>query len=334
MAAKKSTKREFDWRAYSKPARLLTPEQESAFSSGILRPFLELALGDDGVSLEIRARQATLYYRGSSLVRITGAQPPFSASIDANVRLPRADRPGAEQLETWPLQTAEQVSACVEELARLRAVLDGFAAEEPVSAREHLTSFARANRVAPESAELIVVDIEYQYGRRRFDFVAMRRATSVGGAGAFTTPRLAIGELHTGSRQPGGVLTSFGADAAEFAHALSQEHLVRAKTELGDLVRQRQRLGLLPETPFTHFAEGMPELLVAFTEPAFVTPVFDAPLSELHDRLIARRFPVELLRLAAIGAARPESDDASLSVTEDDLLPYRAFKGMRKRLQA
>jgi hypothetical protein len=335
MAAKKSTKREFDWRSYSKPARLLTSEQEDALSSGILRPLLDMALADDGVSLEIRARQATLYYRGVSLVRVAGAPESFSASIDANVRLPRAERPGAEKLETLPLTTAEQVSACIEELASLRALLDRFAAEEHVSAREQLTAFAVANRANPESAELIVVDIEYQYGRRRFDFVAMRRATSVGGEGAFTTPRLVIGELYTGHRFPDAVggMTSFGAEAAEFAHALTQEHLIRAQSELGELAAQRQRLGLLPELPFVHFAEGLPELLVVFTNPTFFTPAFDAPLAELHDRLVARHYPTELLRLAAVGEARPESEDTSLAVGEDELLHYRAFKGMRKRLQ-
>jgi hypothetical protein len=336
MAAKKSTKREFDWRSYSKPARLLTAEQEDALSGGLLRPLLDLALSCLGVSLEIRARQATLYYRGVSLARITGATEPFSASIDANLRLPRSERPGTEQLETWPLATAEQVSAFVGELAALRTLLDGFAAEEPISARERLTAFAAANRVTPESAELLVVDLEYQYGRRRFDFVAMRRASSVGGPGAFTTPRLVIGELYTGHRFPTAVggMTSFGADAAEFAHALSQEHLMRAQAELGELAAQRTRLGLLPETPFSHFAEGLPELLVAFTDPRFFESAFDAPLAELHDRLVARHYPTELLRLSAVGEARPESDDASLAVGEDELLHYRAFKGMRKRLQA
>jgi hypothetical protein len=336
MAAKKSTKREFDWRSYSKPARLLTAEQEEALASGLLRPLLDLALGADGVSLEIRARQATLYYRGVSLARITGAAERFSASIDANVRLPRAERPGAEQLETWPLATAEEVSACLAELASLRATLDTLTADEPVSARERLTQFAAANRVAPETAELLVVDIEYQYGKRRFDFVAMRRAASVWGSEAFTTPRLVIGELHTGHRFPTAVggMTSFGADAAEFAHALSQEHLFRAQAEIGELAAQRTRLGLLPQTPFSHFAEGLPELLVAFTDPRFFEPAFDAPMAELHDRLVVRHYPTELLRLAAIGEARPESDDDSMAVGEDELLHYRAFKGMRKRLQA
>jgi hypothetical protein len=335
MAGKRSTKREFDWRTYTKPVRLLTREQEEALGSGVLHPLLELALAGRGVSLEIRARQASLYYRGFSLARVGGQDAAFSASVDANLRVPRAERPGVERLEAWPLESAVQVSAFVAELGQMCALLDGFAAGEPPSAREDLAAFARANRQTPEVAELIVVDIEYQYGRRRYDFVGMRRAQSVGGAEAFSAPRLVIGELHTGAKslRRGSNLTSFGADAAEFAHALAGEHLARAKAELAESEWQRERLGLSPQTPFARFADGMPELLVAFADPSFTQPASDAPLSELHDRLVARRFPTELLRLAAIGASRPETDDLSLAVGAADLLDYRAFKGMRKRLR-
>ena len=336
MSAKKSTKREFDWRQYSKPSRLLTPAQESELLGGFLRPLLDLALEGD-LSLQIRARQATLYQRGVSLVRLTGAEAPFTAQIDANLRLPRAERTGAERLESWPLAGAADVEALLGEVRNLCELADEWAAEDATTpAREVLTRFAQANGPhASQAAELVVVDIEYQYGKRRFDFVAMRRATGVGGLGAFTTPRLVIGELFTGDRAPTSPvgLTSFAADAAQFAHALSGEHLERAKAELAALAAQKVRLGLLaPELPFSHFTAGSPELLVAFMTPAFSEQSLDAPLAEMHDRAVARHFPAEFIEFAALGEARP-SEDHSLEVLEDDVLPYRAFKGMRKRLQ-
>ena len=274
MTAKKSTKREFDWRNYSKPERLLTPAQETDLLGGVLRPLLELALADDGLSLQIRARQAALYYRGTSLARLSGPELPFVAQIDANLRLPRAERSGAERLETWPLACPEDVAAFLAEIGRLRAAADSWSADEPsMSLREQITRFAQANGPhATQTAELIVIDIEYQYGKRRFDFVGMRRATGVGGFGAFSTPRLVIGELFGGDRPATSVssLTSFAADAAQFAHALSGEHLERAKAELEALVAQKIRLGLLAsDIPFSHFTAGSPELLVAFTTPRF-----------------------------------------------------------------
>jgi hypothetical protein len=334
MSARKSTKREFDWRSYTRPPRVLTAEQESAFCEGLLRPLLDLSIADRQMSLEIRARQATLYYRGASLVRLGGTSAPFSATIDANLRLPRAERPGAEKPETWPLETSEQVSDVLAAIAELRACIDSPSEDAPPSSRELLIDFAKANRMQADSAELIALDIEYSYGHRRFDFVGMRRATSVGGPAAFTTPRLVIGELYTGHRPPNATagLTTFGADAAEFARALGGEHLGRAKAELRDVALQRQRMGLLPATPFSHFADGSPELLVVFVDPDFIAPTLDAPLSELHDRAVARHFPTDLLHFAAVGPARPGGDDRSLTLREDDILPYRAFKGMRKRL--
>jgi hypothetical protein len=335
MAAKKSTKREFDWRTYSKPSRLLTFEQEEALLGGVLRPLLDLAHNDATINFEIRARQANLYYRGVQIVRITGAEAPFSASIDTTLRVPRAERPGAEALETWPLTTPDEVSACLVEIASLRAGLDAFAQTEPLTARDLLMQFAAANRIDAETAEIVVVDVEYQYGRRKFDFVAIRRAVSVGGAGAFTTPRLVIGEVYTGHRMPGATsgLTSFGAEAAEFVHALSGEHLMRAGAEIGELVLQRERLGLSPETPFARITDGLPELLTVFVRPDFATTAYDAPIAELHDRAVIRHFPADLMRFSAAGDARLESADKSLTLGEDDVLTYRAFKGMRKRLQ-
>jgi hypothetical protein len=338
MTAKKSTKREFDWRNYSKPQRLLTPAQETALLGGVLCPLLELALADDGLSLQIRARQAAFYYRGTSLARLSGAEPPFAAQVDANLRLPRAERSGAERLETWPLACPEDVTAFLAEIGRLRTAADEWSADEPpMSLREQLTQLAQANGPhATQTAELIVIDIEYQYGKRRFDFVGMRRATGVGGFGAFSTPRLVIGELFGGDRPANSVasLTSFAAEAAQFAHALTGEHLARAAAELEGLVAQKIRLGLLPaDVPFAHLASGPPELLVIFATRQFTEASLDAPLSEMHDRMIARHFPAELLGLAAIGEARSAGNGSSLEALEDDVLSYRAFKGLRRRLR-
>ena len=158
----------------------------------------------------------------------------------------------------------------------------------------------------------------------------------MGGAGAFSTPRLVVGEL----RSPGRPLTrnsslaAFGSDAAEFVHALAGEHLIRAKAELADLVAQKVRLGLLPaDLPFMRFTEDLPELLVVFTDPEFTEPALDTPIAELHDKLVARKFPTELLTFAATGeAAAAFGGDAEDRILEDDVMSYREFKGFRKRL--
>jgi hypothetical protein len=335
MTAKKNTKREFDWRSYSKPARLLLGEQETALRAGVLRPVLELCLApsEPRLDLEIRARQAAIYYRGAPIARITGTSAPFCGAIDVRFASPRHERPDAEQLETTVLADAPSVDAFVANLQRSVHALDGFSASEgeTPSAREELLRFADANRQNAAELEILVVDIEYQYGRRKFDFVAMRRAAAVGGVGAFTTPRLVLGEVYSGHRPPSAAagLTSFGADGAEFAHALRGEHIERAKAELGELALQRMRLGILGEAPFARFTEGVPEVLVVATSPEIVDPDLDAALAELHDRTVARHFPPELLRFALAGRAR--GVDGSFAVGEDDVLSYREFKAARRR---
>ena len=71
-----------------------------------------------------------------------------------------------------------------------------------------------------------------------------------------------------------------------------------------------------------------------FSDPDVVDAKFDAPVAELHDKLIAKRFPADRLAFAAVGEARENAESADrvdLTVREADVFDYRAFKGMRKR---
>lgn len=342
MASKKSTKREFDWRAYSRQPRTLTDEQETALATGRLAPLLELARSNSGFSLQVRANQATLYYRGVSFVRVRAKEAGLVGEVDANLRLPHAERSSAERLESFALGNAGEVAELMESLNGMRQDLDRWSAEgEPLPAREYLLKFLAQNSGRwPDADKLLVVDVEHPYGRRKFDFVGVRCAESVGGAAAFTTPRLVLGELRHPGRPLGGSsrMADFGSDASELAHALSGEHLARVREEVGGLLRQKQRLNLLPATiPFEHITDGYPELLVVFTGADVADARFDAPLAELHDKLVVRRFPVDRLRFAAVGQAREglaEPNSSELAVRSGDVFDYRAFKTMRKRRRA
>jgi len=332
MAKKQATKREFDWRSYTKPVRLLSDDQEAAFAGGVMSPMLEWALSHQGVRFEIRARQAALYLHGTMLLRIRGAEQPFVGEIDANIRLPRAERPGAEKLETWELSTADQVARCVAELDSLLELTEDFSLSAEPTERAVLHAFAQGNTGA-EDSDYVVVDTEYQYGHRRFDFVAMQRAEGVSGFPGFTTPRLVVGQLKSAGRSMAGSagLAPYAADFAEFARALSGKHLQRAKAELDALVAQKQRLGLFPESiPFRHFTADDPEYLVVFAGVAVGESSLDAPIAEMHDRLVARHYQPDLLRLASVG---PTDSTEALSIHADDALPYKAFKSYRKSLR-
>lgn len=330
MAKKTNTKREFDWRSYTKPVRLLSDEQETAFSEGLLSPLLRLALERPDLRLEIRARQAAFYCLGTLVLRVRGAEPPFVGEIDGNVRLPRAERTNAEKIETWPLSTAEEVAAATAEVAALCDLTATFTDAE-MPERGVLHAFARAN--SSGDGDLVVIDTEYQYGKRRFDFVAMKRAEGVAGPGGFTTPRLVVGQLKSAPRPLGGTsgLSVYAADFAEFARALSGAHLAKAKEELGDLFAQKQRLGLLSaDIPFRHLTEDDPEYHVVLAGFSAADEALDPPLIEMHEKIVTRHYRPELLRLAHV--AHPENA-AELRLSAADLMTYREFKGYRKRLR-
>jgi len=331
MAKKSSTKREFDWRSYTKPARLLSPEQESALLDGALSPLLELARSRDDLRMEIRSRQAAFYCRGTLVLRVRGAEEPFAAEIDANVRLPRAERAGAEQLETWPLSSAEEVAQCVAEVIALCTLTAGFSEGVPASERAVLHAFADAN--SSPDGDLMVIDTEYQYGKRRFDFVAMKRAEGVAGPGGFTTPRLVVGQLKSAPRPLGGTsgLAVYASDFAEFARALGGAHLAKAKDELAELFAQKQRLGLVSaDIPLRHLTEDDPEYLVVLAGFSAGDEALDPPLIEMHEKIVTRHYRPELLRLSSVeNPGRAEE----LRLSADDMMTYREFKGYRKRLR-
>lgn len=331
MAKKSSTKREFDWRSYTKPPRLLSPEQEAALLGGVLAPLLDLALERQDLRLEIRSRQVAFYCLGTLVLRVRGVEEPFVAEIDANVRLPKADRVGAEQLETWPLSTPEEVASCVGEVITLCESVAGFADGAVASERAVLHAFADAN--ASADGDLIVIDTEYQYGKRRFDFVAMRRAEGVAGPGGFTTPRLVVGQLKSAPRPLGGTsgLAVYASDFAEFARALGGTHLAKAKDELAELFAQKQRLGLVADdVPLRHLTEDDPEYLVVLAGFSAGDEALDPPLIEMHEKVVTRHYRPELIRLASVDDPTRAEE---LRLTADDMMTYRDFKGYRKRLR-
>jgi hypothetical protein len=336
MAKSKSTRREFDWRTYTKPARLLTDEQERSFADGVLSPLLVWARSHDAVRFEIRARQAAIYHAGAMLLRIRGAEETYVGEIDANIRLPRDERTGTERLETWPLSSLGEITTVITQLDELLVLSTGFSAGSPTSERGLLHAFAAANDGhAGADSRYIVADTEFQYGKRRFDFVGMRRAEGVGGLAAFTNPRLVFGQFKSDGRSLAGSsgVVAHAADFADFAQALGGAHIEAARRELDDLVRQKLRLGLLhPDIPFRHFPEDDPEYLVVFSGYDLASVELDVPLAEMHDKLVARHCRPELLTFAAVGSGA--GSDPDLSLGPNDAMSYREFKRVRKHLRS
>ncbi len=320
--AKKQQKRQFDWRTYSKPERILSPAQEDAFSAGILRPLLDLASTGPEFRFDIRARSANVYYRGASLVRVSG-EGPFVAEIDN----------AGGGVERFEIAAAADVSAVLARIQEDRDSLDEAlaAGTEQRNERAYEMAIAAGNDGADlwEDA-LVVIDTEYALGKRKIDLVALGRTEGVTGPGGFANPLLVFVDLRVPGQPIGGSggLAAVAGDLAEFVKALGGEHLQRTREELTALVAQKVRLGLLPaDLEVRAIDDRMPQLLVAFAEYDIAEPVHDVAIIELHEKLTARHFPTERLRFVDFTMVPPDGD--GLALGPDDAMNYREFKAYR-----
>lgn len=319
--AKKSSSRQFDWRSYSRPSRLLTDAQEAALSEGILRPLLDAVMAHPLMRLEIRSASASIYYRGASVLRLTG-DGPFIAEFGSGSRL--------------PIAAHADVQTCLETLTVESAAADADVAATGRNERSYEQAIACGNSGGDLWAdELVIIDLEYTYGKRRYDLIGLHRREGVTGPGGFANARLAFIDLRVPGQSltGGGGLAAVGADFAEFVKALGSEHLDRAKIEFEDLVQQKSRLGLLPaELDFRGFTEEFPELIAMFADLRIAEPSNDAAMTELHERLVARHFPTERLRFVDLPSVAEDGQGAT--VREGDVRDYRAFKSYRHAQRA
>lgn len=332
MAKKQSSKRKFDWMTYSRPARRLSDFQRESFADGLLRPLLELAVEQDGLSMEIRARSAQFYFSGYSLLRVTG-DGPFTAEFEVSHLAPRGERTG-ERLERRMLETTDDVNESQALLQQLVSSIESdWDAERDLSDRAVRMELARANRGLDLYAdEYVVVDSDYTYGQRRYDLLALQRTEGVTGPGGFANCELVFVDVRHSARSVTGAAgpAAVGADIADLTKAVGGSHIARVREEVEDLVRQKVALGLLPkDLELRALEERMPQMLVVFGN-VEVNAMEHAAL-ELHDKLVARHFPPERLRFVYLPQLE-EGPSEELSLREGDAMSYREFKAYRKTL--
>lgn len=319
MAKKQKTKREFDWRTYSKPARLLTEAQERAFQDGMLAPVLEWTTSDPLSRFEIRARSASLYHRGVSVVRIL-SESPFIAEFEP------VEGAAPERLE---ITDDASVAGLIERLDTARTRLD--AAPETRNRRSYAHAIARGNSGDDLAADaMVIVDSDYSLGRRKLDLVALLRSEGVSGPGGFASPDLTFIDVRVPGQSltgPGG-LSATADDLADFGKALSGEHVRRAAFEIAELANQKVRLGLLPaELEVRSVSESLPHFMVAFAESDPTPPANDATIIELHERLASRHYPTH--RLGFVHFTQVPEDGDGLTLEPGDAMDYREFKAYR-----
>lgn len=322
--AKKAPKRQFDWKTYSRPARLLSEAQEVALAEGLLAPLLRLALADDALRLEIRARSANLYCRGTLVVRVTG-ESPFVAEMESDV----GGAPDRLELAT-EADAARLLAAIAEKRTELDASYDPGGRPE----RAYLQLIADSNAgIDLFASEYVVLDMEHTYGKRRYDLVLLRRVEGVTGPGGFAHARLVFADVRTPGQALSGAsgLDVVAGDLAEMSKALGGSHLERIRAEFAALAAQKVRLGLLPpELEVRELDAALPEALVVFAGTDASDTANDAAIVALHERLASRHYPTERLRFVAFPDV-PETPGPALAIAEENVLDYRGFKEYRAR---
>lgn len=322
MAKKQPSKKQFDWKTYQKPQRLLTESQEHAFGDGILTPLLRFAETTSSVVLEIRSRTASLYCFGVPLVRITG-EDSFVAEFDP------ADGGGAP--ERVPLDGEADVVALIERVRATCADVEPEATANP-NRRAYLQALAASNAGGdPFGDQFVIVDIEYPYGKWRYDAVALSRTEGVTGPGGFANPMHAFIDVRVpGQSVTGQVgLENLGNALADFTKALAGHHISLSRAETGDLLDQKVRLGMLPEEiELRDITEKLPELIVVFIGDEVMQQAYDVPINRLHEKLSARHYPTHRIAFAHVPDTRGVPD-AALTLGEVDIMDYRAFKSYR-----
>ena len=282
------------------------------------------------LALEIRARAASLYYRGVSLGRISG-DGPFVAELDA------VGAAGAERLS---LVDADDVSALLGRIETACAAVDSKPGTTTTALSVTTSRCSRPRTAGGDlfASEYLFVDLEYTYGKRRYDLVALRRTEGVTGPGGFANPRLVLVDARCAGQSLTGQngLDAVGGDVADFAKALGGAHLERARIEMAELAAQKVRLGLLPaDLEVRGIDDGMPEFLVLFANYEGIEDSrHDAAIIALHDRLNARHFPTDRLRFAVaenIGAL-PDASQVLGERRADDLPRVQGVAGEATRL--
>ena len=322
MATNKSCpKDQFGWSKYRKARRRLSEPQMQALREGHLRPLLDYALAHREVRLDIRPGRANIYFGGGSLLRLQGRdREHFEEIFDSRYI-------GGGGAKSSPLKDAEDVARLVAALPERQA---GMQAHDTAGHRhEELRceqSIARANdaRTLAEAGGFVVFDVEYGYARIRFDFVFFDMRE-------LPRPRLLLAELKCSQGALGGTcgLKDHGTDFVALLRAGGGEHIERIRGELGEVIEQKKRLGLLAaDLPFEGFSPEPPRFFIVFAgydarEPSlshYVVPLLEA----------VGQHPSQLDLLRFVQLPRADDPAADLRLYRERVLDVEAFEAYRQ----
>jgi hypothetical protein len=285
-------KQDVDFNTYRKNPRMLEKQMMDELKpGGDLHPILVAVAEDHQLRLEIRDHRFNVYYRGGNLMRVDGSKSPCVLDFDekyfsgGETKLPPLPKQllGIENAKTW-----------VEAFPILRAGMDKWMGKRLKkylkSERDHCQEIATVNSgmSGPPPGDYLVLDLEYEYGRRRFDMIAAKRRRTEDDATGWVEPDLVFIEVKSAPSACSGK-SGLRDHALDYQHIIAKwdrPHAKDIKQEYESVITQKSLLGLLDRSlGFKCFSLAVPKLLLVFVDLDLNDPGLQTPLREAREIL-------------------------------------------------
>jgi hypothetical protein len=293
-----------DLNSYTKDPRLIFEVMWPALlHGGMLHPLMSAVAKDHSLRFEIRYKRFNVYYRGGSVLMVDGRKRPWEMTFDKKYF--QGIPPATLNLSSECNNKAD-VIAWVNALPILKNHMERFWKEHPNEERKHCQNIAAANTVLTglPSGDYLVLDLEYQFAHRRFDLIAARRRPTDADPSGWSEPDLIFVEVKSALAACSGE-SGIGAHVRDFTDivlAREGKAVLNIKTELQQVVVQKQRLGLISDAiRFKGFSNVSPELLIVLVNLKDQEPSILAELQEVRKtvKALGGGIPVRLLSLTA-----------------------------------
>lgn len=279
-----TTKKEVNLDSYQKAPRMLAYRMEVALGpEGGLHPILAAVSADDRLRLEIRDRRFNVYYGGGNLMRVDGRKSPWTFHFDE-----KYFKGGTLRPPTLPTRFSDRDDACtwVQAFPDLIAGMEDWWSRHPKGERAHCQAMASANSGTAPSADYLILDLEYEWARRRFDMVAAKRRPAAPDVTGWEEPGLVFVEVKCEYAACSGIsgLGDHAQDYRDIITARDGRCSSDIKLEYANIVAQKVRLGLFDRSlGFRRFSPAIPELLVVLLNLDPNAPSMRAPLCKVKD---------------------------------------------------
>jgi len=230
--------------------RILSNQFIIDLKSGPLNSILVRAKVDRTLLFLIREETVNLYFRGSSLAKISAGKNGYQVIVD-----PGYFKYGEEAplKFPFPIQNIEDAQVFVRSIPNIKNAIDLFLSEHPKDEREFQQLVIRDNNEnsSANATDYLICDMEYthsQYTSMRFDMIAAHWPSQPAKRKKLDNLELAIIEMKFGDKAlQGDGKTTDGAGILKHWEDLleSRNHLAFLRLEMEQSTRQLAELGLL-----------------------------------------------------------------------------------------